>query len=212
LEQGDASRPYLFNFALEYAYRKVQENQVGLKLNGTHQLLVYADYLNLLGDIIKKNTETLIGCSKKVALEVNSETTKYMMLSCHHTAGQNHDIKTANRFFEIETQFRCLGMTVTNQNLINEEIKRRLNLRVFENRVLRRIFEMKKNEVRGVWRKLDNEGLHILYFSASKIRMISKRMRRTGHVERLGKKRNAYGYTILVGEAERKRPLRRSST
>jgi hypothetical protein len=69
----------LFNFALEYAIRKVQENQVELKLNGTHQLLVYADDLNLLGDnidTVKKITETPTDASKEVALEVNAEKTK----------------------------------------------------------------------------------------------------------------------------------------
>jgi hypothetical protein len=68
----------LFNFALEYAITKVQEHQVGLKLNGTHQLLIYTDYVSLLGDnidTIKKNTEILIDASKEVGLEVNAEKT-----------------------------------------------------------------------------------------------------------------------------------------
>jgi hypothetical protein len=58
LKQGDALSPVLFNFALEYAIRKVQENQVGLKLNGTHPLLAYADDVALVGDnidTIRKN-------------------------------------------------------------------------------------------------------------------------------------------------------------
>jgi hypothetical protein len=56
----------------------VHENLVGLKLNGTHQFLAYADHVNLLGgnmDTIKKNTETLINSSKEVGLEINVEKT-----------------------------------------------------------------------------------------------------------------------------------------
>jgi hypothetical protein len=68
LKQGDALSPLLFNFALEHAIRKVSEKQVGLKLNGTNQLLAYAD-VNLLGDNIdniKKNATTFIDVHKEV--------------------------------------------------------------------------------------------------------------------------------------------------
>jgi hypothetical protein len=86
--------------------------------------------VNLLGDnieTIKKNTETLIDASKKVGLEINVEKTKYMLLSRHQNVGQNQDKKIANRSFANVSQFKYLGTTVTNQNLIKEEIKRRLN-------------------------------------------------------------------------------------
>jgi hypothetical protein len=101
-----------------------------MKLNGTHQLLVYADDVNLLEDNIdniKKNTETLIDASKEVGLEVNAERTKCTLLPRHQNTGQNHDIKIANRLFEHLAQFKYLGTTTTNHNFIQEEIKMRLN-------------------------------------------------------------------------------------
>jgi hypothetical protein len=76
-------------------------------------------------------------------------------------------------------------------------------LRVFENRMLRRIFDPKKDEVTGDWRKLHNEELHNLYVSPNIIRMIkSRRMRWAGYVTRMGEKRNAY--RIMVGKPEEK--------
>jgi hypothetical protein len=79
---------------------------------------------------------------------------------------------------------------------------------VFENRVLRRIFGPKRDEVTGEWRKLHNEELRDLYFSPCIIKIIkSRRMRWACHEARLGEKRNAY--RLLVGKPERKRPLGR---
>jgi hypothetical protein len=81
-------------------------------------------------------------------------------------------------------------------------------LRVFENRVLRRIFVRKRDGVTGGWRKLHNEELHNLYSSPSIIRIIkSRRMRGVAHVSRMGEKRNMY--RLLVGKPEGKRPLGR---
>jgi hypothetical protein len=73
IKQGDALSPLLFNFTLDYALRKVQENQVGLKLNGTFQLLVYVVDVNLLRDnidTINKSKGILIHASKEVSLEI----------------------------------------------------------------------------------------------------------------------------------------------
>jgi hypothetical protein len=130
LKQRDALSPLLCNFALEYVIRKVQEKQMGLKLNRTHRLLAYADDVNLLGDnidTIKKTAETLIDASKEVGLELNVEKTKYILLSCHQNAGQNRGIKITNRLFENVAKLRSFGTTITNKKLIQEEIKSRLN-------------------------------------------------------------------------------------
>jgi hypothetical protein len=82
-------------------------------------------------------------------------------------------------------------------------------LRVFENRVLRRIFGPKRDEATVDWRRLHNEELNDLYSSPNIIRVIkSRRLRWTGHVARMGENRGAY--RILVGRPEGRRPLGRT--
>jgi hypothetical protein len=91
----------------------------------------------------------------------------------------------------------------------SETLREEHRLRVFENRVLRRIFGPKRDEVTGSWRKLHNEELHNLYSSPSILRMSkSRRMRRARHVERTREKRNAY--RILEGKPEGQRGTRKT--
>jgi len=116
------------NFALEYAIRRVHVNHDGLKLNGAHQLLVYAD-VNILGGsvhTVNENAEALIVASKEIGLEINADKTKYMVMSRDQNAGRSHNVKVDNSSFERVEEFMYLGTTLKNQNSIQEEIKNRL--------------------------------------------------------------------------------------
>jgi ribosomal protein S2 len=75
---------------------------------------------------MQKNTEALLGASKEVGLEVNSEKTTYMLVS-RKKAGQKHSMKVANRSFEGVAKFKYLGTTLTDRNCMQEEITSRLN-------------------------------------------------------------------------------------
>jgi hypothetical protein len=92
LKKGDALSPFLFNFALEYDIKKVEVNQDGLKLNGTHQLLIYADDVNILGGsvhTVKENAEGLVVATKEIGLEANADRTKYIVVSHDRNAGRD---------------------------------------------------------------------------------------------------------------------------
>ena len=85
LKQGDALSSLLFNFALEYTITRVQVSRDGLKLNGAHQFLVYADDVSILGGsvhTVEKFTKALVVASKETGLEINADKTKYLVLKC----------------------------------------------------------------------------------------------------------------------------------
>jgi hypothetical protein len=129
LKHVDALSPLLFNFALEYAIRRVQENVEGVKLNWIHQVFPYADDLNMVGGNVDtvKHIEALLDASKEVGLEVNPENTKYMLMSRSQKIRQKHSIKAANGSVEDMANFKYLGTTQRYHNCMHKVINSRLN-------------------------------------------------------------------------------------
>jgi hypothetical protein len=96
LKQRDVLSPLFFNLAVEYTSRTVQVNQDSFKVNGTHQLLFYADDVNILGGsvhTVEKEAEALVVASKEAGLEVNADSTKYMVMYRDQNAGRSHSIR-----------------------------------------------------------------------------------------------------------------------
>ena len=103
LKQEDALSLLLFNFALEYAIREVQETNLGLEMIGTHQVLAYADDVNLIGDdirTIERNADVLLNACKDIGLTVNAGKTKYMEIERHQVVIANEHIKMGSNSYE----------------------------------------------------------------------------------------------------------------
>ena len=112
LKQGDALSPMLFNFTLEYAIRRVQVNRNGLKLNAKHQLLAYADDVNILGGsihILNENAEALLAVIREIGLEVSADKTKYMVMSRDQNAGRIQTVRIDSSTFERVEEFKYFG-------------------------------------------------------------------------------------------------------
>jgi hypothetical protein len=77
---------------------------------------------------VKKNTKAFVAATKEIGLEGNADKTKYMVMSRDQNARRNHSIKTDNVSFKRVEEFRCLGISLTNQNSIQEEVNSRLKL------------------------------------------------------------------------------------
>jgi len=123
LKQGDALTLLFFNYVLQYAIRSFQVNQNGLKLNGAHQLLAYADDVNILGGSIhtlKENAETLVAATREIELDIKADKPKYMVMSLNQNAGRNHSVR-----IDRVVLFKYLGTTLRHQNSIPEELKSR---------------------------------------------------------------------------------------
>jgi len=106
-----------------------QVNQNGLKLNGTHQLLAYADDVNILGESIhtlKENAEALVAGTRETGLEVSADKTKYMVMARDQNVGRNQSVSVDNSNFESEEEVTYLQTISTDQISIPEEIKSRL--------------------------------------------------------------------------------------
>jgi hypothetical protein len=127
---------------------------------------------------------------------------------CYHSVQKLLSFHLLSDIVKIRIYIIILPVVLYRYETLSLALREKHRLRVFENRVLRRIFGPKRDEMTGGWRKLHNEELHSLYSSTSKIRLInSRRMRWSGHVGRIGAKRNAY--RILVGKPKSNRPLGR---
>ena len=100
-----------------------------MKLNGTHQLLVYTEGVNILGGSVHTRKKNTVALSKEIGLDVNVDKTKYLVMSRDQNAGRSQNIKTDNSSFESVEEFKYMGTTLTNQSYIQEEIKSTLKSR-----------------------------------------------------------------------------------